>query len=51
MTDAFQVTLRTLPEAEEAFVYFFKWTVNPSLLSGAFGLNPEVLCEKEDGVY
>lgn len=28
-----------------------KLTINPSLLSGALGLNPEVLREKEDGVY
>lgn len=52
LRDAFQVTLRTLQEAEEASVHlFFKLAINPYLISGALGLNLEVLCEKEDGVY
>lgn len=50
-TDAFQVTRRTLQGAE-AFAHFPpKLTINSSLLSGALGLNPEVLREKEDRVY
>ena len=30
---------------------FYKLAIHPSVISGALGLNPEVLCEKEDRVY
>ena len=52
LTDAFQVTLRIIKEAEEASVHFFSnYAINPSLIAGALGLNAEVLREEEDRVY
>lgn len=51
LTDAFQLTEATAGGIRSFCAFFFKLAINPSLISGAFGLNPEVLREEEDRVY